>query len=516
MLDDDDYLKETGVIPIDGDSDQLFEAVCDGILLCKLMNRAVPDTVDERTLNRPKKGKSLNPWEVLENINLAINSARSIGCHIVNIHANDLAKPKESHTEHLVLGLVWQVIQIQLLRSINLKEHPEIVALLQEGEEAKDLMNLPAHDLVLRWLNYHMAECGCDRRVTNFSSDLKDSVVYVHLLNRIAPSSMSLSVLDEKDPTARAAAVIDAAKAAGVPTFIQPGNIARGNRKLNLAFCAQVFNTIPGLSAGEDEMQAAMDAAGMMDEDTEGTREQQTYKLWMNSLGLENGEKFIHSFDESMSDGLTLLQVIEKVAPQALTPRRYTKSPEKLAKNPYKKIENCNYIVEVCKALGLKAEGIGGVDIANRNSKLIQGIVWQLMRMQVVNVLKEVGGGTAPKDGDIVRWANEKVAASGKETRISSFRDRSISNSVFLLDLLKAIEPRAVNDELCTDGESEEDAKANALYVLSVARKLGCTVFLTWKDIVEVKSKMIMTLVASLMHLDRARGGSAAGAGGSA
>lgn len=39
----------------------------------------------------------------------------------------------------------------------------------------------------------------------------------------------------------------------------------------------------------------------------------------------------------------------------------------------------------------------------------------------------------------------------------------------------------------------------NAKYVISVARKIGAVVFLTWEDITEVKPKMIMTFVASLM-----------------
>ena len=41
----------------------------------------------------------------------------------------------------------------------------------------------------------------------------------------------------------------------------------------------------------------------------------------------------------------------------------------------------------------------------------------------------------------------------------------------------------------------------NARYVISVARKLGATIFLTWEDIVEVNQKMLVILAASLMAL---------------
>lgn len=48
----------------------------------KLINYAVPDTIDERALNFPAPGKELNAWEKKENQNVAINSARSIGCQV--------------------------------------------------------------------------------------------------------------------------------------------------------------------------------------------------------------------------------------------------------------------------------------------------------------------------------------------------------------------------------------------------------------------------------------------------
>ena len=38
----------------------------------------------------------------------------------------------------------------------------------------------------------------------------------------------------------------------------------------------------------------------------------------------------------------------------------------------------------------------------------------------------------------------------------------------------------------------------NGKYVISVARRLGDTVFCVWEDIKEVKPKMILTLIASL------------------
>lgn len=54
-----------------------------------------------------------------ENLNLALNSASAIGCHVVNIGALDLKEGKP----HLVLGLLWQIIKIGLFADIELSRN---------------------------------------------------------------------------------------------------------------------------------------------------------------------------------------------------------------------------------------------------------------------------------------------------------------------------------------------------------------------------------------------------------
>jgi len=81
------------------------------IVLCffcsKVINHSCPDTIDERAINK----KNLTLYTKHENLTLALYSAQSIGCNIVNIDAHDLAKGKP----HLVLGLLWQIIRVRFL-----------------------------------------------------------------------------------------------------------------------------------------------------------------------------------------------------------------------------------------------------------------------------------------------------------------------------------------------------------------------------------------------------------------
>merc|ERR1740137_405473 len=83
-LGEDDNLKH--ILPLDESGRNLYEAVKDGILLCKVVNHSCPDTVDERVINM----KPNSVYTRHENLTLALTSAQSIGCNIVNIDANDL------------------------------------------------------------------------------------------------------------------------------------------------------------------------------------------------------------------------------------------------------------------------------------------------------------------------------------------------------------------------------------------------------------------------------------------
>jgi plastin-1 len=123
--------------------------------------------------------------------------------------------------------------------------------------------------------------------------------------------------------------------------------------------------------------------------------------------------------------------------------------------------------------------------------------------LQLLNRLRSHSQGSQGKeitDADILKWANSKVKASGRTSQMESFKDKSLSNGRFFLELLSAVQPRVVNWKVVTKGEDDEEKKLNATYTISVARKIGCSVFLLPEDIIEVNQKMILTLTASIMY----------------
>ncbi|XP_060911518.1 plastin-3-like [Labrus mixtus] len=478
------------VLPMDPNTDSLFKSVKDGIVLCKMINLSVPDTIDERTINKKKR----TLFTEQENLNLALNSASAIGCHVVNIGALDLSEGKP----HLVLGLLWQIIKIGLFADIELSRNEALAALLRDGETLEDLMKLSPEELLLRWANYHLENAG-QPKINNFSSDIKDSRAYFHLLNQISPKGtdedkpcidISMAGLSEKDDVKRAEAMLQQADRLGCRQFVTPNDVVSGNPKLNLAFVANLFNKYPALTKPENE---DIDW-GLLEGET---REERTFRNWMNSLGVNPHVNHLYG---DLQDAMVILQLYEKIKVSVDWNNKVNMPPYPKLGTYMKKLENCNYAVERGHEAKFSLVGIAGVDLIDGNPTLTLALVWQLMRRYTLNVLEDLGEGQKVNDDIIVKWVNKTLAEAGKTTKISSFKDKDISSSMAVLELIDAIQPNCVDYDLIKTGSlSEEDKLENAKYAVSMARKIGARVYALPEDLVEVRCKMVMTVFACLM-----------------
>lgn len=482
LADDPDCKK---YLPLNTDTGDLYVNSKDGILHCKMINKSQPGTIDERTIN---KGK-LSIYQMHENLTLALNSAQSIGCNIVNIGPEDLHNGKP----HLVLGLLWQIIRIGLLSDINLHEHPGLAALLGEDESLEDFMKLSPEQILIRWVNYHLARSTCGRQISNFTSDIKDSVSYIHLLHQISPRDKGVTTTAENEPDnlTRAERMLQEADKIGCRSFVSPRDVVEGNYKLNLAYVANLFNMYPALEQPED-----FDPEQIHEE----TREEKMYRNWMNSLGVSPYVNYIYN---DLTDGLIIFQLYDIIKPGIVDWNRVVKQFNKM-RMLMEKIGNCNYAVDLGKQCHFSLVGIAGKDIYDGNETLTLALIWQLMRAYTLTILTKLAGedGHPIVEKEIVSWANNKLAEGSKTSRISNFNDQTISDAKVVIDLVDACKQGSINYDNVKAGSTDQERLDNAKYAISMARKIGARVYALPEDIVEVKSKMVMTLFACLMIRD--------------
>jgi plastin-3 len=475
------------LLPIDAEGRGLYDKVKDGILFCKVINHSCPDTIDERAINK----KNLTLYTKHENLTLALNSSQAIGCNIINIDAHDLSKGKP----HLVLGLLWQIIRIGLFNQITLEHCPGLVQLVGENEEMSDLLRLSPENILIRWVNYQLEKAGSDRRIHNFTSDIKDSEVYTHLLKQIAPSGTGVTTeaLSQKDLLKRAEIMLQQADKIGCRSFLTPHDVIEGVYKLNLAFVANLFNNHPGLDIPTEPLEL---------ENIEETREEKTYRNWMNSLGVSPYVNWLYS---DLADGLVIFQLFDIIKPGVVNWSRVHKTFSKL-KGFMEKLENCNYAVQLGKQLKFSLVGIAGQDISEGNPTLTLALVWQLMRAYTLSILTQLaakdGSAHAVVETEIVDWVNRKLKEAGKSSLIRNFQDQSISTAQSVIDLIDAIKPGSISYGQILPGNTPEEKLANAKYAISMARKIGARIYALPEDISEVKPKMVMTVFACLMARD--------------
>ncbi|MDP2438327.1 MAG: hypothetical protein Q8P67_21485 [archaeon] len=213
----------------------MFTAMRDGVLLCKLINKIKPESIPKGKFSHKI---TTNVVQMTENVSIGLHYAKTaLGCRFQNIGASDIVQGNEM----LILSLVWQLIKLELgskfvksLPKTSSKEEPPA------GHGSADVDSAEA--ALIRWVNDLLISSSCPRLLSNFSGDLKDSVIYVYLLNRLVPGECTLDLLEEQDLEARASCFLDAARKIGCGSFVTANTIIKGNSRMNFGFLASLFS----------------------------------------------------------------------------------------------------------------------------------------------------------------------------------------------------------------------------------------------------------------------------------
>ena len=328
-------------------------------------------------------------------------------------------------------------------------------------------------------------------RVANFSHDVKDGENYTILLNQLKPDICSRGPLQTRDLLQRAEQVLQNSEKLDCRKFLTPTSLVAGNPKLNLAFVANLFNTHPGLDPITEEEKLEVE-----DFDAEGEREARVFTLWLNSLDVQPS---VTSLFDSLRDGSILLQAYDKVVKGSVNWRHVNKPPASGGElMRFKAVENTNYAIELGKQLGFSLVGVQGADITDGQRTLTLGLVWQLMRRDISETLSHLAqrlGKREITDAEMIRWSNDMSRKGGKNSSVRSFKDQTIGSGVFLLDVLSGMKSSYVDYDLVTPGRTDDDAYANAKLAISIARKMGATIWLVPEDICQVRSRLVVTFI---------------------
>ncbi|GKA56738.1 fimbrin-2 [Tanacetum coccineum] len=376
-LGEDNFLKK--FLPIDPSTNDLFELCKRGVLiLVKLINVAVPGTIDERAINTKTV---LNPWERNENhtlvsiyfiamtLNANLTSIKDISPMVANMSIRGKIQKLQQATRHDF----GKIDKDTIVPDLDLEKTPQL------------------------------DECVADNQVMEHS--------FTYLLKGVPLYEIF------KDPLKRATLVLEHTDKMGCKRYLTAKYIVE---------VLDITLTFIKLSAHR----------------------------WV------------------------LLEALDKVSPGIVNWKIANKPPIKM---PFRKVENCNQVVKIGKQLKFSLVNIAGNDI-------------------LLKYLRSYSTGKEFTDADILDWANTKVRSTGSQTCMKSFKDKSLSDGIFFLELLSAVQPRVVNWRLVTKGQTEEEKQMNATYIISIARKIGCSIFLLPEDIIEVNQKMILTLTASIMY----------------
>lgn len=126
-----------------------------------MINCVEPGTISISKINIKE---NLNPYEKLENLNLALSEASSIGVKVVSIGAQDFTGGNSK--AHLILGVLWQLVRMDLMNQIARFSQ-------KNNQYSNDIFNITPEDILINWVNQHLEKANHPRRISNFASDIQ-------------------------------------------------------------------------------------------------------------------------------------------------------------------------------------------------------------------------------------------------------------------------------------------------------------------------------------------------------
>ena len=479
-------------IPIDPNTDDLYDKVQDGVILSKLVNKCEPDAIN---MDEIKKNEDMNVYDKYDNLNKAIEGAKKVGVPSETNADDVLDKNKERDND-----LIGDILaRINVPKNV-IKENKDTEKLCKEGETVDDVANLPVDDFLKRWFNDHLKKANYPNELNNFSDDLKDSEKYTILLNDLSPDQCDKSALDNDNLDERAKKVIDDGKKYGADTVILPEDITSGNEPLNRLFTGDLYNAELDKKGGyeydKDLMKTYINATNKALCDDEDTK---------NKIPIDP-ESDQEVFDK-LKDGVVLGK-LENLADKNLLNEDELKKGDDISDED--KSKNVDQVLNAANKLNLPSK-LKPNDILTGKKKKDQDILGDILDKVMCppksikenpdtdDLLKE--GETkddlanGPVDDFLKRWVNKHLKLAGHPKQIENFGDDLKDGEVYTI-LLNNIFPNDCDKSPLDIGDINERMKK----VLENAKNIGIDSALTPEGLASGKEPLGRLFVGEIYN----------------
>lgn len=470
-------------LPLDPYGDDIYDKIQDGVILCKLLNISLPGAIDERTMNRGQR--LLNYAQKMENLALVLNSARCHGCSMGNADINDIY----AGVKYASIDFIWQVIRIGFLHDVNIHDHPEIVELKKVGDSLDDLREQSSHDIIIRYVNFHLSKSGMRNFVTDYDDDYKDCLVYAHLTYRVAPATIRgkmispTNITRERCVEARARNIIRNLEELGAESFLTEDDLINGferrdsSCKLHMATMGYLFKHFNGDLSVHRPVHRTRSHGGNGE-----CLEELICRHFLNSFDVY---PFCNHILNDCRNGWILGELFEVLRPGYTSGVKFILDFDSNRIHA-QRVHNCTKIVKLAQNYVLNTPNLDAEKIADSDKSSILGLIVEMMRAYVCrdNYIEK----------EILDWSNCQLRKSGKQTMMRSFGDRIIAEDNLFAVVLESVAPGLV-DRSCLGNNK----LLNANYYVSISHKAGIPVYTLPEHFVEGNAKFVALAFATLM-----------------
>ena len=540
------------MIVADSESEtKLYRALQDGSTYCALLNAIEEDAVDLRALEFDigASGEGYDVKARTHNMEMCLATARDMYCDVTAFGSHDLMD-YEGNPEG-ILDFTHRLIRRQLLSPVSMNEEAPSGSAGSVEAVSKSSFRRPKDLALLGWTESHLRQAGYQFGYAGAPAEISwdgnvwnDGKVVCALVQHLFPNAKGIPLYGSRADKLWSWA-LSTAKGAGVRVFLQPAffmgraravelsNYSTTTGRLAMLFVAQLY-VAAGFGERQKKRRMNRSAAFAASELQVDRHHDEAALAWLETIGC-------HGNFRDVATGYILLHAIDRVAPGSVQWGEAKQlSPTEIRGVALNLASQSLLIAMTPASLSTPPPAGATRDAIVHWTFAIVRLLMRCHASRVAAVMFEVGDVSGISDHQLLALANARVttmyetggggdhfhkmssrgrakmyAAHGghaaelpahrKGPSVMSFGESTLSDSLYLLDVMTAADPSVVDWTLVHEGESlsASEKVANAKYAISVAHKLGCAVPASWQDIVEVNDTNIMLLVAAVMTGDK-------------